>query len=135
MTRVIDPTPESFRALSRDVPADVPVVMLNLLRYRADAAYPAGSAHEPCTGREAYARYTAHALAAVVAAGGEVVFHGSALAHPIAPPDERWDDMLLVAYPSVGAFLKMVMAPAYQAQSVHRTAALEDARLVCMQRG
>lgn len=135
MTRVIDPTPESFRALSRDVPADVPVVMLNLLRYRDAAAYPTDSAHEPCTGREAYARYTAHALAAVAAAGGEVVFHGSALAHPIAPPDERWDDILLVAYPSVGAFLKMVMAPAYQAQSIHRTAALEDARLVCMRRG
>lgn len=135
MTRVVDPTPESFRALSHNVPAGVPVVMLNLLRYREEAAYPVGSPHEACSGREAYARYTAHALRAVTAAGGEVVFHGSALAHPIAPPDERWDEILLVAYPSVGAFLKMVMAPDYQAQSVHRTAALEDARLVCIQRG
>ncbi|MBK6578318.1 MAG: DUF1330 domain-containing protein [Sandaracinaceae bacterium] len=135
MTRVIDPTPESFRALSRTVPAGVPIVMLNLLRFRPEAAYPPGSPHAPCTGREAYARYTAHALGAVAAAGAEVVFHGSALAHPIAPPDEQWDEILLVAYPSVGAFLQMVMAPDYQAQSVHRTAALEDARLVCTQRG
>jgi uncharacterized protein (DUF1330 family) len=117
------------------VPAGVPIVMLNLLRFRPEAAYPPGSPHAPCTGREAYARYTAHALGAVAAAGAEVVFHGSALAHPIAPPDEQWDEILLVAYPSVGAFLQMVMAPDYQAQSVHRTAALEDARLVCTQRG
>ncbi|MCB9625932.1 MAG: DUF1330 domain-containing protein [Sandaracinaceae bacterium] len=134
MTRVIDPTPESFRSLSRDVPADVPIVMLNLLRFRDEAAYPSGSEHSACSGREAYARYGAHAFSAVKAAGGEVVFAGSALAYPIAPPDERWDEVLLVAYPSVRAFFQMVMAPDYQAQSVHRTAALLDARLICTQR-
>ena len=134
MVHFIDPTPESFRALSRDVPKGVPIVMLNLLRFRDAAAYPDGSGHAPCTGREAYARYGTHAFPAVAAAGGEVLFSGDALAHPIAPPDERWDEVLLVAYPSIGAFFTMVMAPDYQAQSVHRTAALLDARLVCTQR-
>lgn len=134
MTRVVDPTPESFRALSRDVPADVPIAMLNLLRFREQAAYPEGSGHAACTGREAYARYSAHALPAVAAAGGQVLFSGSALAHPIAPPEERWDEVLCVAYPSVKAFFAMVMAPDYQAQSVHRSAALLDARLICTRR-
>jgi uncharacterized protein (DUF1330 family) len=134
MAHVIDPTPESFRALSQDVPADVPVVMLNLLRFREAAAYPDGSAHEPCSGRAAYGRYSAHALPAVAAAGGQVLFAGQALAHPIGLPEERWDEVVLVAYPSIGAFFKMVMEPAYQAQSVHRTAALLDARLVCTRR-
>ena len=77
MTRVIDPTPESFRSLSRDVPADVPIVMLNLLRCRDEAAYPSGSEHSACSGREADARYGAHAFSAVKAAGGEVVFAGT----------------------------------------------------------
>ena len=131
MPRTIDPTPESFRALSRNVPADTPIVMLNLLRFRDKAAYPDGSGHEPASGREAYARYSAHAHPAVQRAGGEVIFAGNAAAHPIAPADERWDEVLLVRYPSVQAFFTMVMAPDYQAQAVHRSAALEDSRLIC----
>tara|TARA_R110002110_G_scaffold205066_1_gene416679 strand:- start:73061 stop:73474 length:414 start_codon:yes stop_codon:yes gene_type:complete len=129
----IDPTPESFSALKRDVPPDTPVVMLNLLRFMEEAAYPPGSEHSPCTGREAYARYSAHAHAAVAEAGGSLVWSGSALSHPIAPPGERWDEILLVRYPSIDAFLGMVMAPDYQKESIHRTAALADSRLVCMQ--
>ena len=131
MERVIDPTKESFRALGKDTPPDTPIVMLNLLRFREQAAYPAGSGHEPCTGAEAYVRYGAHANPAVKATGGEILFKGSAVAYPIALPDERWDEVLLVRYPSINAFFDMVMQPDYQAQSIHRTAALEDARLIC----
>ena len=132
MTRVINPTAESFSALNHDVPPDTPIVMLNLLKFREMADYPADSEHAPCSGREAYARYSAHATKAVGNTGGGVVWAGSALSHPIAPPDEQWDEVLLISYPSVQAFLGMVMDPEYQKQSIHRTAALEDARLVCM---
>ena len=71
------------------------------------------------------------AKAYVKAAGGELLFQASAVAHPVALPGEQWDEVLLVRYPSIGAFFTMVMAPDYQAQSIHRTAALEDARLIC----
>lgn len=131
MTGIIDPTRESFQALKRDTPADTPIVMLNLLRFRERAQYPAGGDHAACSGAEAYARYSAHAGPAVLAAGGEVLYAGAAVAYPVAAPDERWDEVLLVRYPSIGAFFTMVMAPDYQAQSVHRTAALEEARLIC----
>jgi uncharacterized protein (DUF1330 family) len=131
MQRVIDPSPESFRALRREAPQGTPVVMLNLLRFREQAEYPEGSAHAPCSGREAYARYGRHAFGAVARAGGEVVFRGDAVSHPIALAGERWDEILVVRYPSIDAFFGMVMAPEYQAESAHRTAALEDARLIC----
>ena len=133
MIRTVDPTPESFRALKRDVPPSIPVVMVNLLRYRDQAAYPAGSEHTPCTGREAYARYSKHALAAIQEAGGRVVFRGVPLSFPIGPPDERWDEALVVNYPSIEVFFSTIMAPDYQAQAVHRSAALEDARLMCVE--
>jgi uncharacterized protein (DUF1330 family) len=131
MQKVIDPTGESFSALNREVPPDTPIVMLNLLRFREEADYPAGSGHAPCSGREAYARYSGHAAVAVAKAGGDLVWSGAVQSHPIAPPGERWDEVLLVRYPSVAAFLGMVMDPEYQRQSVHRTAALDDSRLVC----
>ncbi len=55
-------------------------------------------------------------------------------AHPravlLGPTTERWDDALLVQYPSKQAFLRMIGDPDYQAITVHRTAALEDSRLI-----
>ena len=43
---------------------------------------------------------------------------------------ERWDEILLVEYPSAAAFAAMVTSPEYKAIVFHRTAALEDSRLV-----
>jgi uncharacterized protein (DUF1330 family) len=53
-----------------------------------------------------------------------------ALVGVIAPADEQWDQVLLVKYPSVDAFLTMIRMPDYLAATVHREAALEDSRLI-----
>jgi len=59
-----------------------------------------------------------------------VIWQGDAKHAFIAPPDEQWDEVLLVEYPSKDAFLAMLKSPGYQAITFHRTAALEDARLI-----
>ncbi len=127
--KTVDPTRAALAELAA-LPQDKPVVMLNLLRYRDAAAYPPEAAFDPCSGREAYRRYSRTAVKQVAAVGGEVVWAGAAMLGVIAPPDERWDDVLLVRYPSVAAFLDMLGTPDYQAATVHRTAALEDSRLI-----
>jgi uncharacterized protein (DUF1330 family) len=48
----------------------------------------------------------------------------------IAPEDETWDQIFLVKYPSVDAFMTMLKMPDYLAATVHREAALEDSRLI-----
>jgi uncharacterized protein (DUF1330 family) len=48
----------------------------------------------------------------------------------IGPADARWDRVLLVRYPDLGAFLAMTQNPDYQAGAGHRTAALADSRLL-----
>jgi uncharacterized protein (DUF1330 family) len=106
--------------------------MLNLLRYRPHAAYPASSPHAPCTGREAYARYGAIAVKHVEAVGGQPIWMGEPQLTVIGPSDETWDEVLLVRYPSRQAFLKMATNPEYLACTEHRTAALADSRLVAM---
>lgn len=126
----IDPTPASFRALFAAVPPGQPVVMLNLLRFRERAEYGAGSGHPPCSGREAYAAYARQAIRHVQAIGGRVIWQGDALHAVIAPEGEAWDEVFLVEYPSIEAFIGMVRAPAYQALAHHRTAALADSRLI-----
>ena len=45
-------------------------------------------------------------------------------------PDEQWDDILLVSYPSKEAFLAMIGDSDYQAAAEHRSAALADSRLI-----
>ncbi len=130
--RTVDPTGADIKRLAQTVPLDTPVIMLNLLRYRERAVYPPSTTFEPCSGREAYERYAAVAVQKVTSLGGKPLVQLDALARFIGPEGEEWDEMLLVRYPSVAAFLNMLKMPDYLAATVHRTAALEDARLVVM---
>ncbi|HSX72367.1 MAG TPA: DUF1330 domain-containing protein [Pseudomonas sp.] len=126
----LNPSPAQLAAFAADLPAGQPILMLNLLRYNAAAAYPDASPHAACSGREAYARYSRTALAKVRGVGGEVRLLTPARAALIAPEGEAWDEVLLVRYPSPEAFLGMLADPEYRAATVHRTAALADSRLI-----
>ncbi len=53
MNRYVDPSKERFQ-LFRELPRTGPIHMLNLVRFRSEAAYPDGRA---ATGLEAYAAY------------------------------------------------------------------------------
>ena len=128
--RTIDPTPADLKRIASDIPLDTPVTMLNLLRFREQAASPEDSGQPACSGRAAYARYSEIAIRHVKAVGGEPVVMADVLGRFIGPEDEDWDEMLLVRYPSLSAFLDMVGNADYQAGAVHRTAALADARLI-----
>jgi len=121
---------ESARTALAGVAEDRPIVMINLLRYRERAAYPEGSGAEPCSGRDAYRRYGQASIGLIIAVGGQVIWQGSPKAVLIGAPGEEWHKALLVRYPSKRAFLDMVSSADYQAIAVHRTAALEDSRLI-----
>lgn len=127
----IEPDPQRIRDFVAEGDSDAPIVMINLLRYCEHARYPDGSDATPCSGRDAYARYGVEAMKHVTAAGGRMLWMGAARFTLIGPDDEQWDDAVLVEYPSKQAFLEMAMNPEYQAVAVHRTAALEDSRLIC----
>lgn len=124
------PSPAQFDALKQRADDSNPITMLNLLRYRATADYTGHPQASPCSGKEAYARYAEQAIACVESCGGRVVFAGAAQVMAIGPEDERWDDVLLVEYPSTRTFLDMAVSERYQAFAYHREAAIEDSRLV-----
>jgi len=125
----VDPDLDQFLAVVADLPPEKPIVMLNLLRFRDVAEYDGQPAD--CSGRVAYLeRYGPPSLEHVARVGGELVYAGDAAAALIGPADERWDMVLLVRYPSIGAFVTMASDPAYLEIAVHRTAALADSRLV-----
>jgi uncharacterized protein (DUF1330 family) len=92
-----------------------PVTMLNLLAFRPDG------------GRERYLEYGAAVLPLLERAGARVVFQGAAA--PVAIGAEGWDLVLLVEYPTRGAFLEMVGSPEYQQIAHLRTEALSRGEL------
>ena len=128
----LDPGHENIeRLLERGV--DGPVTMLNLLRLRAVADYSASPELAPATpisGRAAYERYIAHTLPFLEATGGSLTMLAEG-GHPfVGPVDERWDLVMLVAQASLQDFFGFADDEAYLAGIGHRTAALEDSRLI-----
>jgi uncharacterized protein (DUF1330 family) len=131
----IEPSPDQLQQLIASAGDGQPVVMINLLRFRDRAEYPAGYDAEPCSGQEAYQRYGMYVLPMLAEAGGKILWMGNATQTVIGPEAESWDEAILVQYPSRAAFLSMVTRPDYVKISVHRSAALEDSRLIATATG
>jgi uncharacterized protein (DUF1330 family) len=126
----VSPTRKSLARLMDTFPKNTPVVMVNLLRFRDRALYPKGSTFEECSGRQAYKRYMETAMKKLSEVGARPIWMSKAFAGVIAPEDEVWDQVFLVKYPSVEAFMNMLKMPEYLAATVHREAALMDSRLI-----
>jgi hypothetical protein len=110
-----------------------PVMMLNLLRFRTQAdysAFPDLAPPEPISGSAAYDRYVRHTMPFLVASGGSVEFFGTGGHNLIGPEDERWDLAMIVRQASVQDLFAFAANGEYLAGIGHRTAALEDSRLL-----
>jgi hypothetical protein len=132
METFLEPTQEAGRALwMRAIAGEV--VMLNLLRLRDVADYSANpelAPQQPISGAEAYDLYIAHTLPFLTQSGGAVLFLGEGGPFLIGPPGERWDRAMLVRQSSVADFMAFATNTAYLAGLGHRTAAVEDSRLL-----
>lgn len=126
MNQHIDPTKERFQQF-RELPRSGPIHMLNLVRFRAEAAYPDG---RKATGAEAYAAYGRDSGPLFARLGGRIVWRGEFQFMLIGPTDERWDEVFIAEYPSADAFIEMLRDPVYREAVKHRQAAVEDSRLV-----
>ncbi len=128
----LDPSDENARRLfERGI--EGPVTMLNLLRFREVADYsgfPALAPPEPISGSAAYDRYVRHTIPFLAASGGSVTFFGTGGYNFVGPASERWDLVMLIRQSSVGDFFAFASNREYLAGVGHRTAALEDSRLL-----
>jgi hypothetical protein len=131
-SRYLAPTQESGRSfMMREIAGEF--VALNLLRLRAIADYSAApelAPSSPMTGAEAFRLYIDHTLPYLRESGGDLLFLGEGGAFLIGPQDERWDMAMLVRQQSVTTFLSFASHRAYLAGIGHRTAAVEDSRLL-----
>jgi uncharacterized protein (DUF1330 family) len=112
----IDPRGADLKRFLAEDPGG-PVVMLNLLRFRADG------------GREGYREYARQFTEQSSRFGAEVLYVGDGSTALVAEPGQDWDSVLIVRYPSRQAFSDMVRDPAYSAITHLRTGALVEAVL------
>lgn len=129
--RYIDPSRINFDRF-KDLPRNEPIHMLNLLRYREQAAYPDGHdcVAKAWSGRRAYQEYGATSGPIFRRVGGQMAWRGVFEAVVTGPDAMIWDDGFVARYPNSAAFLEMIKDPEYQKAVMHRTAALEDSRLI-----
>ncbi len=112
----VDPRGADLKRYMAEDPGG-PVVMLNLLRYKADG------------GEARYREYVEHFSRTASPYGAEVLFVGDGSTAVVAELGQSWDAVLLVRYPSRQAFSDMVRDPEYQKGTHLRTEALEEAVL------
>ncbi|MCW2624021.1 DUF1330 domain-containing protein [Mycobacterium sp.] len=118
MSSSLEPTPEQLEALAAR-PADAPVVMINLLQFRAEG------------GRENYLRYTKEVAPHLQRVGGAVRYVGGAPGVVIGEGEKPWwDAIIVVEYPSPAAFLDMVSNDEYLKVHEYRAAGLDRGDLI-----
>ena len=109
-----------------------PVYMINLVRYRDEALYEAGSKLPPCSGREAY--FERYAPAFKTVAQGEdygLFWVGNVRGVLVGAEGEAWNDIVIVRYATFSALRRILESPAYGALAEpHRRAALTDWKFI-----
>jgi uncharacterized protein (DUF1330 family) len=121
----IYPTAEQIQRLMAG-PADQPVVMVNLLRFKPRADSP----DEGASGAEAYRRYAEAMRAFVESKGGRFLWVGRVDSQVIGVGGEGFHMIGLVEYPSREAFLAIATDPHVQEIGAHRAAGLESQWLI-----
>ena len=111
----VDPRGEDLKRYIEQDPGG-PVVMLNLLKYRAG-------------GEESYDAYSSALKDYLPTIGAEVLYAGDCSTSLVAPSSWDWDAVLIVRYPSRQVFSAMVSDPAYQEVTHLRSEALSEAVL------
>ncbi len=131
MAAFIDPLRAQFEAF-KSLDRDHPIEMLNLVKFREHAEYPAEHelAGAGLTGAQAYGKYGAETAPIIARLGAKILWRGRFETMLIGPGKENWDEMFIARYPTAHHFLEMVTDPAYRLAVIHRQAAVETSRLI-----
>lgn len=117
----IYPGKEQIEELMRG-PADQPVVMINLLKFKERADASEGGA----SGQEAYGRYAGQMRKVVESHGGRFIWAGRIDSMVIGGEDPGFHVAAFVEYPSRAKFLEIAGSDRVRKIGEHRSAGLES---------
>jgi uncharacterized protein (DUF1330 family) len=117
VSSALEPTSDQIEALLAR-PDDEPVVMINLLQFRAGS-------------RQSYVRYVQEVASHLERVGGTVRYAGASPSVVIGDGEKPWwDAIVVVEYPSPAAFIDMVTNEEFVKAHEYRTDALDRGDLV-----
>lgn len=127
----IDPEREAWEVF-KSLPRGEPIHMLNLIKLKPKAEYPAGHPDhgKDLSGLDAYRAYGRTSAEVFKRVGGRQVWAGKPQVMVTGPGSEAWDLAFIAEYPSADAFIEMVRDPGYREHVKHRTAGVADSRLL-----
>ncbi|WP_158815694.1 hypothetical protein [Methylocapsa sp. S129] len=122
----------ALEAAGRTLAEAGPVFMVNMVRYRDQAAYEPGTRLPPCSGREAYLQRYAPAFNQVAEGENHAVFWvGNVRGVLVGLDGEQWDDIVIVRYTSFPSLRRILESPSYEEQAApHRRAALANWKFI-----
>ncbi len=115
----IHPTQQQLKDLIKNAPKDTPVTMVNIIKYKKVAD------GENLSGEEVYNRYGKNVLPFLKEVGGRMIWRGSVLQTVIGDESDYPDIILLVTYPSIDHFVRMISNESYQKAAKDRSISLE----------
>ena len=133
MDTFLEPTPESGKDFYQNYHQKGKFVMLNLLRFKEIADYSNFKNLKPkksISGIEAYELYLKNINPILENSGSKILYKGNSSKFVIGPKNEIWDLVLLVEHESVTKFMEFSNSKGFLKLSGHKTAALEDSRLL-----
>lgn len=104
-------------------PDDKPVVMINLLKFKNEK-------EDGVDGAELYKCYKQKTAELLKQVGGKLLWLGKADQYIIGDENDKWDEVLLVEYPSRAAFFKMISLPEFEEVQKDRKASLKSTVLI-----
>ena len=127
----IDPDRQAWE-IFKSLPADQPIQMLNLVRVKPKADYPADHPDhgKDISGLDAYRAYGRTTAAIFARVGGRQIWAGKPQVVVTGPQAETWDLAFIAEYPTSRAFIEMIRDPQYREFVKHRTAGVADSRLL-----
>lgn len=130
-TTYINSTPEAY-ATMQSLPTDEPLHMLNMIQFKDTAIYDVDSefSAKNWTGKQAYAEYSRLVTPIASRVGAQPIYIGEPQLTLIGPKHEKWDAVFILQYSDVASFLALVSDPEYKKHAFHRSAAIENSRLV-----
>ena len=126
-----EPTAQQLQQF-RDADQDVPINMVNLLKFRDRAIYAQGEAEskEALSGEQAYQKYAAVARQKIARNGGSIDFLAPNEQCFVGGTEDDWDLVVIVRYPNRAAYLRGFDSAEYQEAIRHRIAGLEKRMLL-----
>ena len=122
------PTEELHDDVLDAIPDGVPIVMVNLMKFKSRSDDGDGS------GWDAYVRYSKATSPLIKARGGAIIWAGQASGAAFGPSEfGDCDYVALVRYPSTAAFREMIVSAEYEPGNVHRMNGVEQHVIIATQ--